>query len=96
MNPEESEFPIQEYRTSVAHGRWLEEMIERKFKTLSVVFIWLFVLIAYALHDDVQSGDIITAFWQSNARAKGSHSPTARNASPSSSAPIVSRTSSRC
>jgi hypothetical protein len=45
------EFLIEEYKDSISTGQWLEEMLERKFKTFSLVFIWQIVLIGYLLND---------------------------------------------
>lgn len=55
----EEEFLLEEYKESISTGQWLEEMIERKFKNLSTVFIWQMALLGLLLTDDLAIKNII-------------------------------------
>ncbi len=59
MKTNEEEFLLEEFKESIKTGQWLEEMLERKFKTFSVVFLWQVVLLGFLLKDEFACKDIL-------------------------------------
>ncbi|HOW54121.1 MAG TPA: hypothetical protein PLR60_05630 [Syntrophorhabdaceae bacterium] len=55
----EDDFLIKEYFQSIQTGQWFEQSIERHFKNLAIIFIWVITLFGFLLKKNLDS----CGFW---------------------------------